>query len=236
MCLSSTFKDACIKEYGNCNTANGIFLPKPVQDEYVATIEVCNGNCALGIDAVYCNKKARPKDKVKKIKNKGKEVICIVLESPHKDEYNPNNKPLGPAISTTGKNIKNHFIDMLNIAIKNKVVSLSDGEYPLLLVDAVSYQCSNAKNLNKEENREKRDSVFLSVWGKGGKKNFLKRIEKYKPILIVNSCTGGMKNVDNEKSLKGKINEALVSAGYDEITVSSPHPSSSWFWRKGIKK
>lgn len=106
----------------------------------------------------------------------------------------------------------------------------------MLLIEAVSYQCSNAQSLNITANKNKRDKVFAEAWENGGKEDFLERIRSANPILIVNSCTGRMKNVDNEKSLKGKINEALISAGYDEITVSSPHPSSSWFWRKGIKK
>lgn len=236
MSLSSTFKKACENKYGDCNTANGECLPKPVQDEYVATIKVSNGNCTFCRNSIYNDKKARPKDTIKEIENEEREVICIVLESPHKDEYNSSGEPLGPALSSTGKNISDHFVDILNDAIKNGVVSITDGDYSLLLIEAVSYQCSNAQSLNITTNKNKRDKVFAEAWENGGKEDFLERIRSANPILIVNSCTGRMKNVDNEKSLKGKINEALISAGYDEITVSSPHPSSSWFWRKGIKK
>ena len=158
------------------------------------------------------------------------------MESPHKDEYNSSGEPLGPALSSTGKNISDHFVDILNDAIKDEVVSITDGDYSLLFIEAVSYQCSNAQSLKITANKNKRDKVFAEAWENGGKENFLERIRNANPILIVNSCTGGMKNVDNASFLNGKIKEALVLAGYDEITVSSPHPSSSWFWRKGIKK
>lgn len=235
MCLSFIFKEACIKEYGNCKTAKGKCLPKPVRDEYIATIKVLNGNCVFGVNAVYSEKKARPKDKVKRIKTEGREVICIILESPHKDEYNED-RPLGPAMSKTGKNISSNFINMLNSAIKNGVISILDGDYSLLLINAVSYQCSNARALNKNKNSKKRDSVFLSVWGQGGKKNFLKRVKKYKPVLIVNSCTGGINNIKNPAFLNGKVNEALDELPIKTERTYSAHPSSSWFWRKGLKK
>ena len=57
MCLSSAFKEACQKIYRNCNTAKGEFLPKPVRDEYVATIEVRNGNCSFVDNFVYLSRK-----------------------------------------------------------------------------------------------------------------------------------------------------------------------------------
>ena len=69
MSLSSTFKKACENEYGDCNTANGEYLPKPVQDEYVATIKVSNGNCTFGRNCIYNDKKARPKEAIKEIEN-----------------------------------------------------------------------------------------------------------------------------------------------------------------------
>ena len=235
MCLSSAFKEACEKIYKNCNTAKGEFLPKPVRDEYVATIEVRNGNCSFVDNFVYCQEKPRSAKETERIKELGLETICLVLESPHEKEYNSNGKPLGPALSTTGKNISEHLEEILSDAIKNNVISIPDGDYSLLLIEAVSYQCSNAQSLKIKANKDDRDKVFTAVWGNGGKENFLERIRNASPILIINSCTGGIKNVEDVDFLNGKIKEALVLAGYDEKTVSSPHPSSSWFWRKGVK-
>ena len=236
MCLSSTFKKACENEYGNCNTANGEYLPNPVQDEYVATIKVSNGSCSFVKNFVYCQENPRPTKETEKIKKMGLETICLVLESPHEKEYNSNGKPLGPALSTTGKNISERLEDILNDAIKNSVIFVPEGDYSLLLIEAVSYQSSNAQSLKIEAHKNKRDKVFTEVWENGGKENFLERIRDASPILIINSCTGGIKNVDDVDFLNGKIKGSLVSAGYDEKTVNSPHPSSSWFWRKGVKK
>ena len=154
-CLSCIFKRSCEIEYGNCNTAKGEYLPKPVQDEYVATIKVSNGKCTFVIDSIYNGKKERSKDAIKEIENEEREVICMVLESPHKDEYNSLGEPLGPALSATGKNISKHFEYILNNAIGEKTISLEDGIYSLLLMEAVSYQCSNAKNLKKKKIRKK---------------------------------------------------------------------------------
>lgn len=237
MCLNSTFKEACIKVYKTCNTATGKCLPKPVQDEYVAIINITNQTSSIqNPQIIYCNDNQRPKEETDKIREENNPTICLVLESPHEKEYDSKGKPLGPALSTTGKNIREHLKDILNDAIKNRVISIPDGKYSLLLIEAVSYQCSNAQSLKIKENKENRDKVFTEVWENGGKENFLKRIGNADPILIINSCTGGIKNVDDVNYLNGKIKGLLVLAGYDEKTVNSSHPSSSWFWKKGLKK
>lgn len=232
MCLSFTFKKACEKIYGDCNTAKGKGLPKPVQDEYVAIINITNQNVSIqSPKIIYYDDKPRPKDEIDKIREDNNSTICLVLESPHKKEYDSNGNPLGPALSTTGKNINKHLEDILNDAMQNNVISIQDGKYSLLLINAVSYQCSNGQN-----SKEKRNKVFKNVWEAGGEKDFLKRIKKYDPVLIINSCTGGIKNVDDENFLNGKIKKSLNSAEYGEKTINSSHPSSSWFWRKGVKK
>lgn len=96
----------------------------------------------------------------------------MVLESPHEKEYNSNGKPLGPALSTTGKNISEHLEEILSDAIKNNVISIPDGDYSLLLIEAVSYQCSNAQSLKIKANKDDRDKVLQRCGGMVAKKIF----------------------------------------------------------------
>lgn len=156
----------------------------------------------------------------------------MILESPHIKEYNDSGEPLGPALSTTGKNIKNHLIDVLNGAINYSIINLQDGTYAFVLVEAISFQCSNGCDLAKGTNKSKRNCVFSKLWDNEGKQNFIERIIGLNPSLIINSCTGGLRNKDDVDFLNGKINDALNE--YYGSVVNTAHPSSYWFWKKGI--
>lgn len=105
----------------------GKLPPKPVNDEYVALINVKNGRASFGKGGcIYFNGKSRPRKMVNAIRKTTYPRICIVLESPHKDEYQ-GSTPLGPALSTTGRNLKDYFLMVLNQAIANKTAHLRDG-------------------------------------------------------------------------------------------------------------
>ncbi len=234
MYLGLVFQKSCIRNYGNCKTMRTGLPPRPVNDEYVAIIRIRNGICVFGKnECIYFGGKKRPKEITDTFKRMMCPVICIVLESPHKYEYH-GSTPLGPALSTTGRNLEQYLLPVLNMAIASKIIHLRDGIYRLLLVNAVSYQCSNASNLKLNGNKKARDIVFSDVWACGGKKEFLKRIVKYKPSLIINSCTGGFQNVKNPNDLNGKVTECLIRRGLR--LVASAHPSSCFFWKKGLRK
>ena len=236
MCLNLKFKNICVKEYGSCKTALGFFaLPKPVCDELVAIINISKNKVRFVTNNICSNGKKRNKVSCKAIKRRNLSLICIILESPHSSEYD-GNAPIGPAMSHTGRNISDHIEDVLNDAIQKNIIKFCDGEYSVLLMEAVSYQCSNGNDLSNENNKNKRNRVFEALWEKGGKRNFVKRIKKYNPVLIINSCTGGLQNKDDVEFLNGMVNASLSSLNYSTQKVNTCHPSSSWFWKKGIVK
>lgn len=233
MCLDEIFKKACEKEYRSCKTATSFRLPKPVKDIPVAILGIVNQKCQLVKECIYCGGKARDKKILEELRKENLSKICMVLESPHIDEYNSNGEPIGPAIGATGKNIKEHITAIIDDALSKNVISLESGTYLFVLVEAVQFQCSNGNDLAIKDNRDKRNAVFKEVWNSGGKEAFLKRIRKLDPELIIISCTGGISNIEDAEFLNGMVRESFN--GYETPTVSSAHPSSPWFWRKPLK-
>lgn len=147
-------------------------------------------------------------------------TIAIVIESPHKREYGLGGIPIAPARGTTGRNLKNYLIKHLHS------LGLFEGVYKVLLIEAVSFQCSNGCNLRKKENSEKRDLVFNTVWNNGGREAFKKRIKKYSPDVLINACTGGLGNIDSGTSLNSLVQQAICELeAYKSATIYySVHP------------
>lgn len=188
MDLKTIFEQACIKEFGSCNTS------KPCPDTFFAIIDLrVKGSYSLTLCSYqeFCDS---PLD-----------TIGLILESPHIAEYDANGNPIGPAQGRTGRNIVNFLIRHLNS------IKLPRRKYKLRLIEAVSFQCSNGTNLKEKENALKRDDVFKTVWQHGGKDDFKERMEMYCPEIVINSCTGGMKNIDSGETLNSLVQKAINS-------------------------
>ncbi len=103
----------------------------------------------------------------------------------------------------------------------------------MYLVEAVSYQCSNGIN---PIIHGKRDYIFKELWNNGGKENFLSRLENIEPDIVINSCTGGINNIDGGTEPLNKLVDDLLRNKYQDnikLFITS-HPSSYWFWKKGL--
>lgn len=75
--------------------------------------------------------------------------LILILESPHIFELNT--KSNGPAKGTTGRLIRKKLHEVSrNIKFKNK-------DLPLVLMNAVQYQCSLGANLKEVKNKKMRD-------------------------------------------------------------------------------
>lgn len=229
--LAKVFEEKCKQVYGSCNTTNYI------EDEFVAIIQIKKNGENFEFDfeknIIYNNKIKRDSKDVEYIEKEDLEIIAIILESPHKDEYDNRNNPLGPAIGQTGQNISNYLINIFNNCneVKDALFASENTKFKILLIEAVSYQCSNgAKNIDKVN----RDKLFTLVWENGGLDDFRVRLRKHNPIIVINSATGGIKNIDKNDCINGKIQEILYEFGFE--IFHTPHPSSSWFWRKGLIK
>lgn len=119
--------------------------------------------------------------------------VALILESPHKDEYDSNDNPLRPANGLTGTKINNGlqkraFVNALN----NNCV------YEVYIINAIQYQTSCYSIFGKSWSRGNRNQVFRALFdqNKGNlEQDFINRITKYNPDIIVNACTSNLKSV-----------------------------------------
>jgi hypothetical protein len=148
--------------------------------------------------------------------------LIIVLESPHKDEFNKLTKaPIGPANGVTGENIR-YF---LAYATKNLNVQDFPAQQPfdLILMNAIQHQCSLGKPPQKY-----RTEVFIKCWDNPviGKRYFVKRLRDYMKdtkTVVINSCTASVRDPVDEA-----ISDAIKAMNYFRLC----HPSSPW-WSSG---
>lgn len=151
--------------------------------------------------------------------------IALVLESPHKDEYDSNYNPLRPANGKTGKKI-NH-----KLAARASFWGLkSSSDYQVYLMNPVQYQASCYHEFNMliynvtitskiKVERKNTNQVFRLLFNKNKgnqRKEFINEMENYNPIIIVNCCTSNLKKV-----VETAINEANTLA----TIVQDKHPS-----------
>lgn len=140
--------------------------------------------------------------------------IIMVLESPHIDEYIANP---GPAKGFTGEMIRLH----LQKALPIKQI----GEYGLILMNAIQYQCSLGVTTDLF-----RDRVFRASWGLGGRESLGYRVERLfrHGDILVNCCTKGKDyevNTPLRQMVEGELRRALPGVR----SIRRLHPSS---WRK----
>jgi hypothetical protein len=138
-------------------------------------------------------------------------AFIVVLESPHKDEYE--GTP-GPAKGATGRAIARWLRD---------VVGAIDGnaDYSVIVVNAVQYQCSLGCITSKH-----RDTLFKAVWESSGEADFRKRLAGVhrEGDIVICCCTKGRTNPPLRemvfKAIKATLPEARVLTRY--------HPASWW--------
>lgn len=119
--------------------------------------------------------------------------IALILESPHKLEYDHSSSPpspIKPAQGSTGARINKYITHYCTgWGLCSKYV------YEVNLMNAIQYQtsCYNElilHNPSYEMCHPLRNRVFKLLW-KSKANNLITRITKYKPDVIVNACTGG---------------------------------------------
>lgn len=213
------------------------FQFKKCKDQFAASIIVKDGKLPL----VEFDKKV----KVKNSENKKNGVSCyfdrisvencapdnteniiiVVLESPHKDEYYEVNKKKvdnGPAYGKTGDNFNKYFPLLLRNAIIDKKILLKSGHYKILFMNAIQYQCSLGDITPKY-----RDEFFLKCWEKDKcKEDFKERLKQYislgKECIVINCCTKGKKN------LQKLVHKEIQDVCSDIPAFLCTHPCS-WF-------
>lgn len=123
--------------------------------------------------------------------------ILIILESPHKDEYDQHFQPISPAQGITGINLDNHLLNLLNSIKKHfSFFSQTTQKMNIVIVNPVPYQTSLNYLSNKGMNSEVKEQVWRTIWcSEDYQKNLAIRYNKYKNIdLIINACTEVFQN------------------------------------------
>lgn len=181
-------------------------------------------------------------------------VIILVLESPHKDEYDDQKNPIGPANGKTGNHINKYLVSILNNAVG--YLKPIYPKYDLILLNAIQYQCSLGV-----DPLIYRDAMFLCLWEQEKyKDDFNKRLKeiilKYNErYLLINGCTKGSHLDLLTKHRGGICSEYFTEIGYPLVNLPSlslkalvsnqigslnytyhctPHPSS-WYSQKNRK-
>ncbi len=147
-----------------------------------------------------------------------KKNILVVLESPHRFEYDEDNNPVGLAMGKTGNNL----FKLLTFALNKSCLKISDGEYNVILTNAVQYQTSCGLN---PIDRKLRDKNFIDIYDNhGGEEDFRKRIFLIKPRITINLCTGGR----NLEGLRTKVSNSLIEFGLkkNKHFLEGNHPAS----------
>lgn len=144
--------------------------------------------------------------------------ILVVLESPHRFEYDEYNNPIGLAMGKTGDNL----FELFTFALNKSCLRINDGEYNVILTNAIQYQTSCGLN---PIDRKLRDKNWLDIYDNyGGEEDFKKRIFMIKPRITLNLCTGGR----NIEGLRTKVSNSLMKFGLKKNRhfAEGNHPAS----------
>lgn len=143
-------------------------------------------------------------------------AVIVILESPHIREFKKDGTAIGPL---NNLNTQRSFRNMLTKACP-AVHELPDGELPVILVNAIQFQCSLAA-----KPKLFRTNVFLRLWAANAAVDLqtrLKRLVKHDDLLI-NACTKG----DSKPALCELVSET-ISTEWPNFK-SAPHPA--WWWK-----
>ncbi len=187
-------------------------------------------------------------------KKKKNHVIIMILESPHKHEFDKNtHTPIGPANGTTGRNIRKKINECIcNFISNSKNTNLIDcfkmgEEFDLILMNAIQFQTSLGHSTKRRSSKKiVRDDVFKGMWKHGGKEDFLKRLKKYMNLydqggLILNLCTDIKINTnDNFKpflhhnKFRLYLNYEISLIKKDKFTLGYGGHPASWIGKRRI--
>lgn len=167
------------------------------EDNNVASIKYNINKWKLKDNYILKDERKKNKSKVKVEQKKNKRIV-IILESPHRNEYDINSKLGYPALGKTGENINNNLETVINTKLKGKMEL--DQVYDIILMNAVQYQTSLGI-----DTKVFRDRIWLTLWIENNlRSDFIKRLKKYNPDIILNFCSKGDHTRDFITNITGK--------------------------------
>lgn len=153
------------------------------------------------------------------------QTLVVLLESPHRDEFDRHFTPRGPAMGATGRSIRKGLIDALerNQCVRRRVVP----DTRVIIANPVQFQTSlfvihRNRSVPACRRTELRDAVWNAIWGVSEvQEDFIARIRGYRPHTILNLCTG----TNDPTTLNGKVTSRLRDDGFEEQLFVGQHPS-----------
>lgn len=128
--------------------------------------------------------------------NDGTDTLVVVVESPHRSEYYNDDlsSPIAAAQGDTGYGIHHHLAEIVN-QIADSVTDIGD-VYRVIIANPICWQTSlSSLHQNSPWDSpwtELRDAVCSTLWNLAAVRcDFLTRLCKYSPSIVVNACTGG---------------------------------------------
>ena len=120
--------------------------------------------------------------------------IALILESPHKDEYDKQFHPIRPANGKTGAKISSNLANRGALIgnLKNNIA------YEVFIMNPVQFQASCYFGIGNLYNRNHTDKVFRALFNKNKgnqRSDFINRLNAYNPDVVFCCCTSNLKNV-----------------------------------------
>lgn len=117
-------------------------------------------------------------------------VFVLVLESPHKSEYNREGKGQRPAMGTTGRNICRYLNCVLRQIAERCREDVEECQH-VILANAIQYQTSlHGTHGGRYTRGNLKNAVLTIIWSDQYiQGDFLDRLEQYQPRTILNACT-----------------------------------------------
>ena len=116
--------------------------------------------------------------------------FVLVLESPHKCEYNREGKGQRSAMGTTGDNISKYLNCVLHQIAKYCREDVEECQH-VILANAIQYQASlHGTHGGRYEHSDLKNSVLPVIWSdRYIQCDFLNRLARCQPRTILNACT-----------------------------------------------
>ncbi len=149
-----------------------------------------------------------------------KNNILVILESPHKDEYCKKCfNPIAPANGPTGRNFCKRFISVIiTLSIPHRCnLQLTEKKYSICFINPVQFQTSlhfiRGGGLDKSIEKELRDKVWDKLFFHS-QNDFIPRLQRYNPVVILNACTGSKDGLIPPRTLKDYVRTTVNNRGH----------------------
>ncbi len=152
----------------------------------------------------------------------GENNILVILESPHRSEYDPQFKPIAPAMAETGtgKKFDKYFTSHLLPILESFGLILCRKQiYRICLVEPVPFQATLDKIHGKGVESSLRNKVWDALYQKC-ENDFKHRLQAYNPVIILNGCTSdgsGLAKLSSKKTLKDQVTESINSISFNNV-------------------